>query len=56
MPSPLSAQTRAYVNAILGHEAYRAWLRDALAEPWGIPHYEQGWTPAETFHTPTILT
>jgi glutathione S-transferase len=51
----LAPQTRAYVNAILAHPAFVVWRTAALAEPWGIPHYEEGWSPAESFHTPTIL-
>ncbi len=50
----LAPQTRAYVDAILGHPAFLAWKRAALAEPWGVSHYEVGWTAAETYHTPTI--
>ncbi|MEZ5818482.1 MAG: glutathione S-transferase family protein [Hyphomicrobiaceae bacterium] len=52
----LAPQTRAYVNAILEHPAFRKWKSEALTEPWGITHYEEGWTPVETFHTPSILT
>lgn len=52
----LAPQTRAYVDAILAHPAFLAWKRSGLAEPWGITHYEEGWTAVETFHTPTILT
>jgi glutathione S-transferase len=51
----LAAQTRQYVNAILEHPAFVAWKAAALAEPWGITHYERGWTPVETFHTPSIV-
>ncbi len=51
----LAPQTRRYVNAILDHHAFKAWRDDALAEPWAISHYEAGWTPTETFHTPTIV-
>lgn len=51
----LAPQTRAYVDAILAHPAFLDWKREALQEPWGIPHYEAGWTTAETFHTPSIL-
>lgn len=51
----LAPQTRAYVDAILGHPAFVAWRQAALAEPWGVPHYEAGWTTAETFHKPTII-
>jgi glutathione S-transferase len=53
---PVATETRQYMNAVLAHPAFLAWKKEALAEPWGITHYEAGWTPAETFHTPTILT
>jgi glutathione S-transferase len=52
----LASQTRQYVNAVLEHPAFVKWKTDALAEPWGITHYENGWTAVETFHTPTIVT
>jgi glutathione S-transferase len=52
----LAPQTRAYVNAILANPAFVKWRSEALAEPWGITHYEAGWVAVETFHTPTILT
>lgn len=51
----LAPQTRAYVDAILKHPAFVAWRTAALQEPWGVPRYETGWTAAETFHTPTII-
>jgi glutathione S-transferase len=52
----LASQTRQYVNAILEHPAFVKWKAEALAEPWGVTHYEEGWTAAQSFHTPTILT
>ncbi|MGE0699809.1 MAG: glutathione S-transferase family protein [Hyphomicrobiaceae bacterium] len=52
----LAPQTRAYVNAILAHPAFVMWRSQALAEPWGISHYETGWTATETFHSPSIVT
>lgn len=36
----LDADTRAYVDAILASDGYRAWLADALAEPWIVPEDE----------------
>lgn len=36
----LDADTRAYVDAILVSEGYRAWLAEALAEPWIVPEDE----------------
>ncbi|MGE0768366.1 MAG: glutathione S-transferase family protein [Hyphomicrobiaceae bacterium] len=52
----LASQTRQYVNAILAHPGFVKWRAEALTEPWGITHYERGWTAAERFHAPTILT
>lgn len=52
----LAPQTRAYVDAILAQPAFLEWKRQALAEPWGITHYEEGWTAVETFHAPSIQT
>ncbi|MEZ5856836.1 MAG: glutathione S-transferase family protein [Hyphomicrobiaceae bacterium] len=51
----LAPQTRRYINAILAHDAFKDWLADALAEPWGIPHYEVGWTASEILHQPSIV-
>ncbi|MGD9804782.1 MAG: glutathione S-transferase family protein [Hyphomicrobiaceae bacterium] len=51
----LAPQTRAYVNAILEHPAFAKWKTEALTEPWGVTHYEEGWTPTESFHSPTIV-
>jgi len=51
----LAPQTRQYVNAILGHPAFAQWKAEALTEPWGITHYEAGWTASETYHTPSIV-
>lgn len=52
----LASQTRQYINAVLEHPAFVKWKTEALAEPWGITHYEEGWTPTETHHTPSIIT
>ena len=49
---PVATETRQYMNAVLAHPAYRKWLREALAEPWSVPHYEEGWTAVEVFHKP----
>ena len=49
---PVATETRQYMNAVLAHPAFVAWRRQALAEPWSLPHYEQGWTPVEVFHRP----
>jgi glutathione S-transferase len=46
---PVAPETRAYVEAILAHQAFRAWRRQALAEPWRIAHYEEGETAVEAF-------
>ncbi|NJN00614.1 MAG: hypothetical protein HC793_03125, partial [Aquincola sp.] len=41
---PVKPETRAYMDTILNHHAYLAWKAEALAEPWYLPHYEQGHT------------
>jgi glutathione S-transferase len=38
------AQT--YIDAVLAHPAYQAWLTAAVAEPWIVPQNE-GETPIE---------
>ena len=40
-------ETRAYMDAVLSHPAFRAWMADAAREPWRLPHYEEGETPDE---------
>jgi glutathione S-transferase len=52
----VATETRQYMNAVLEHPAFLKWRSEALAEPWGITHYEEGWTPSEQFHTPSIIT
>ncbi len=42
---PVEPETRAYMETILKHHAFEAWKSEALAEPWYIPHYEEGHTP-----------
>ena len=37
---PVSAETRAYCEAVLALPAYRAWVADAAEEPWRIDEYE----------------
>ena len=49
---PVATETRQYMNAVLGHPAFGKWLREALAEPWSLPHYEDGWSAVETLHRP----
>ncbi|MDX2258885.1 MAG: glutathione S-transferase family protein [Hyphomicrobiaceae bacterium] len=46
---PVSAATRAYMDAVLAHPAFLAWKRAALAEPWTIEAYEAGHTAIEDF-------
>jgi glutathione S-transferase len=46
---PVSADTRRYMDAMLTHPAFVKWRTEALAEPWTLPHYEQGHTPVEVF-------
>lgn len=48
----VAPQTRRYMDAVLAHPAFQAWRTQALAEPWVIAHYDEGWTPVEVFHRP----
>lgn len=49
---PVATETRQYMNRVLAHPAFVKWRTEALAEPWSVAHYEEGWTPVEVFHTP----
>ena len=49
---PVATETRQYMNAVLAHPAFVEWRTAALAEPWSIDHYEEGWTAVEVFHKP----
>ena len=42
----VDATSRAYMNAVLAHPAYQAWLIAAAAEPWVLVQNE-GETPIE---------
>jgi glutathione S-transferase len=44
---PVGSETRAYMDAVLGHPAVVEWTRGAFAEPWRIPEYEAGHTVIE---------
>jgi glutathione S-transferase len=50
----VSADTRAYMEAILHHPAFLQWRAEALAEPaaWDLPHYEEGHVAVEHFRRP----
>jgi glutathione S-transferase len=48
---PVASGTRHYMDAVLAHPAFVKWRAAALAEPWTIDHYEEGWTAVETFHS-----
>jgi glutathione S-transferase len=48
---PVATETRQYMNRVLAHPAFVKWRTEALAEPWTIDHYEEGWTAVETFHS-----
>lgn len=48
----VAADVRAYMDAVLTHPAFMAWRREALAEPWRVAHYEEGWTAVDVFHAP----
>ena len=41
---PVAADTRTYMDAVLGHPAVIDWTRDAFREPWRIAEYEAGHT------------
>ena len=43
---------RVYMDAVLSHPAFLAWKDDAFAEPWFLPHYEEGETVSERFYLP----
>jgi glutathione S-transferase len=49
---PVAADTRAYMDAVLGHPAYVEWKRGAFAEPWRIAEYEVGHTVIEDLAGP----
>lgn len=53
---PVASETRRYMDAVLAHPAFVQWRTEALAEPWTIDHYEEGWTPVETFHSAALRT
>jgi glutathione S-transferase len=38
---PVTATTRAYMDAMMALPAWQAWERDAQAEPWRIARYEE---------------
>jgi glutathione S-transferase len=46
---PVSAQTRAYMGAVLALPAFREWLGAALKEPWVVPDDEVAEEPLEVF-------
>lgn len=48
----VSAQTRAYMDAVLTHPAFVAWKQSAFQEPWALPHYEEGESVDEVFYVP----
>ena len=43
---------RAYMDAVLGHPAFRSWRDDAFEEPWRLRHYEDGETVTRWLHEP----
>ena len=38
--APVSAATRAYMDAMMALPAWKAWIAGAEAEPWRIEKYE----------------
>lgn len=51
---PVDPRVRAYMDAILSHPAFIAWREAAMAEPWTVPHYEEGWAAVQVFHNPQM--
>jgi glutathione S-transferase len=49
----VAPETRRYMNAVLSHPAFVKWRTAALAEPWIIPHYEEGVVAVELIHKPS---
>jgi glutathione S-transferase len=49
---PVATETRQYMNRVLAHPAFVEWRTQALAEPWTIAHYDEGWTAVEILHKP----
>ncbi len=45
--------TKAYMQAVFTHPSFVKWTREALAEPWTIDDYEDGFTVRETFERKT---
>ncbi|MEO0637334.1 MAG: glutathione S-transferase family protein [Pseudomonadota bacterium] len=48
----VSADSRAYMDAVMSHPAFVRWRELAYQEPWNLPHYEEGETPSETLYVP----
>lgn len=48
----VAPDTRAYMDAVLSLDAFTAWRRAALDEPWVIADYEEGFEVAEVFQFP----
>lgn len=46
---PVDADTRAYMDAILGLRAFQEWREAALDEPWVVDHDEVAEAPIETY-------
>ena len=46
---PVREATRAYMDAVLAHPAFKAWREAALVEPWRIADYSEGHTLVESF-------
>ncbi|MEW5964883.1 MAG: glutathione S-transferase family protein [Pseudomonadota bacterium] len=46
----VAPETRAYMDAIFSHPAFRSWRQAALAEPWTIADYEAGFVPVEVYN------
>ncbi len=46
---PVAADTRAYMDAVLGHPAFAEWKAAAFREPWRISDYEIGHTVVDDY-------
>ncbi len=46
---PVCDETRAYIDTVLDHPAYRAWREAALREKWSIPDYAAGHTMIKSY-------
>jgi glutathione S-transferase len=48
---PVDPPVRAYIDAVLGTEAFQAWRAAALQEPWVVDADEVDEEPVEVYRT-----